>query len=164
MEDNVPAEYTLKDGDSGEDTGATAGVLPCELPAVVETPSPVAEPSTKTNNGEEVGGSEHTGGAVAQAGELLGQPVVGLLGLGLGLLLREVGLSAGLGLDPFGFLLGGLFLLLLNAVGLGLGLDVLLLEVGGDGVNGRGIDVDQGRGGGLGTSNLDLGRERGSSL
>lgn len=163
--DNVPAEYTLKDGDSGENTGATAGMLPCELPAVVETPGPVAEPSTKTNNSEEVDGSESAGGAIAQAGELLGQPVVGLVGLGLGLLLREVGLSAGLGLDSFGLLLGFLFLLLLNAGGLSLGLDLLLLEVGRDGMDGRGIDVDQGGGGSrLCTINLDLGRERGSSL
>lgn len=132
--DNVPAEYTLKDGDGGEDASTPASMLPCELPAVVKTPSPVAEPSTKTNNGQEVDGSESTGGTIAQASELLGQPVVGLLGLALSLLLRKVGFSAGLGLGSFGLLLGCLFLLL-KAGGLGLGLDFLLLEVGRDGMD-----------------------------
>ena len=145
----VSADSALGGSNASEDTGTETDSLPVELALLVQAPALVAEVCTETDDGSEVGNNKTGGVAVGQLGELLDEPVVGLLGL------------CGGGFTLSLLLLG--LLLALYAGSLGLGLDLLLEEVSGDSVHARHVDIDQ-RGGGGRLVRDDLGRLRGSSL
>lgn len=107
---------------------------------IIESPSLVAHPAAQPNNGDKVRHDESTARAIAEALELLGEPVIGLLRLATRLLLGEISFSARLVEQLLGLLLA------LDASSLRLRLDFLLVKVGRDGADRGGVDVDEGRG------------------
>lgn len=122
-------------------TGPSARQLPVELAGVVLLVGSEAQDGAEGADGDDVAKNDRVGGVVADA-------LTGATPLSLGPVLLE--------------LLGRLALqlvdLALDAVGLGLGLYGLRLEVGGDGRDVRGVDIDQRVGGFVGVGNLGNGR------
>jgi hypothetical protein len=111
----------------------------------VQAPSLVAEETAEADNADEVADDERSAVAVGQAGEEVGQDIVGLARLAGDLLLGELGLGA------------GSLRLALYPRRLRVGLYILLGEVGGDGADRGGVDIDEGRGAGRFRGD-DLGR------
>jgi hypothetical protein len=116
-------------------------MLPTQRPPLIQAISLVAQPTAQTQHSYEVGHDEGRGRALGQVLEVRGEPVVGLAGGLLGLLLGQIGLGARPVLDLLGFLL--------ETLGLRLGLDFLLAEVRGDRVYRGCVDVDERGGGGF---------------
>lgn len=153
-------EGTLDSPNSTDQTQPETDILPAQSAALIRVPSLEAQPPAQPNNGNQIRHSQRARGTIAHILEPLRQPGIRLLCLALGLLLSEVSFGAkGFGLGS-GLLLS---LLPLDPGSLRVGLDFLLGEIGGDGADRGGVNVDKGGGGG-GVIDYDLGWLRGSSL
>lgn len=124
-------------------TGPSACELPVELAGVVLLVGAESQDGTESANGNYVADDDRVAGILANLR-------AGLASLGLGLLVIAAELLLSLALQGIDFAL--------NAVGLGLGPYGLRLEVGGNGRNVGGIDIDQRVGGFVGVGNLGNGR------
>lgn len=112
-------------------------MLPPKSATLIQTKSLVAQPPAQANKGKGIRDADGSLRSLAHIIKLLGEPVVRLAALVLGLLLRKISLGACAGSKFLG-------LFTLQTRGLGFSLDLLLAKVGRNGADGGRVDINEG--------------------